>query len=93
MIIHTPWADDLRLAPELGILATLEATLATTIEMMVASHPEIGDGGFGPADGDGNDVDIDVAAALVLARLAAELVAAINRYRLALFNGFDLPLG
>jgi hypothetical protein len=90
MIIHTPWADDLRLAPELAILATLEAALATAIEMMVASHPEIGDG-LDSADGD--DSAVDVAAAVVLSRLAAELVAAINRYRLALFNGFDLPLG
>jgi hypothetical protein len=92
MIIHTPWADDLRLAPELAILATLEAALATAIEMMVASHPEIGDGGIDTADDDADDDD-DVAAAVVLARHAAELIAAINSYRLALFHGDDLPLG
>ena len=87
MIIHTPWADDLRLAPELAILAALEAALATAIEMMAASHPEI-------SDGLDTDHDArDVAAATVLARLAAELLAAINRYRLVLFNGGDLPLG
>ena len=89
MIIHTPWADDLRLAPELAILATLEAALATAIEMMVASHPEISDGGgLDPAED-----ALDVVAAIALAGRAAELIAAINRYRLALFNGEDLPLG
>jgi hypothetical protein len=87
MIIHTPWVDHLRLAPELAILAALEAALATAIEMMAATHPEISDGL------DTDDYPRDVAAAIVLARLAADLIAAIDRYRLVLFNGTDLPLG
>lgn len=90
MIIDTPWADHLRLAPELAILAALEAALATTIDMMLASHPEIVDG----ADtADDHQDDVDVAAAIVITRLAAELIAAINSYRLVLFNGEELPLG
>lgn len=37
MIIRTPFAADLCFAPELAILAALEATLATAIQVMEAS--------------------------------------------------------
>jgi galactokinase len=87
MIIRTPCVDHLRLAPELAILAVLEAALATATEMMAASHPEIRDGLDIAEDA------LDVVAAIALSRRAAELIAAINRYRLALFHGGDLPLG
>jgi hypothetical protein len=81
MTIHTPCADDLCFAPELAILAALEATLATTIQVLVAAHPEL-QGEPVAAE----EITIDVDAAAKLSRQAAELIATINTYRLAIIN-------
>jgi hypothetical protein len=81
MIIHAPWADDLCIAPELAILAVLEATLAAAIEMMTASHPETFTE-IVPAE----EFGLDAQTAVVLSRQAAELIATVNRYRLAIFD-------
>ena len=37
-----PTPNDLALAPELGILAALDATLATAAYQLMAEHPELG---------------------------------------------------
>lgn len=80
IIIATPSVAQLSLVPQLAILATLEATLATTIAVMHAAHPET-DAISGWADGP--VVHEDVAAASELASLAQELIAAISTYRCA----------
>lgn len=36
-----PTADELALAPELGVLAALDATLATTAHQLVAENPDL----------------------------------------------------
>lgn len=80
MIIYTPSAGQLCLAPELAILATLEATLASTIEVMRAAHPELDSTSVFAED---STVDADVAAATELSYRAGELIDAINAYRRA----------
>ena len=81
MIVHTPFASELCFAPELAILAALEATAATTIEVMHAAHPEIEQ-----ADTDLAELPLDVAAAAQLSRQATDLIASLNRYRLSLLH-------
>jgi hypothetical protein len=79
MSINIPRANELYLAPELAILATLEASLAATIQVLAALHPDLGD--VAPADYAG-----DVAVAARLCRRATGLIATINKYRLAVRN-------
>ena len=50
MIIKTPSADELHCAPELGILAALEAALAIAIPAVGAAHPELYDDQMDPGD-------------------------------------------
>ena len=76
MTINIPRADELCIAPELAILAALEASLAATVQVLAAAHPEIND--INPAD-----YTIDVAVAARLSRRAVGLIATVNRYRLA----------
>lgn len=80
MIVHTPFAGDLCFAPELAILAALEASLATTIQVLIAAHPELEDH-VAP-----EEITIDVDTAAKLSRQAAELIATINTYRLAIVD-------
>ena len=80
IIIAIPSVAHLGLVPQLAILATLEATLASTIAVMHAAHPET-DAISGWADDP--VVHEDVAAASELASLAQELIAAISTYRCA----------
>jgi hypothetical protein len=68
------------LLPQLAILAILEATLASTIAVMHAAHPETDAISGGP---DATIVHEDIAAAAELASLAQELIAAISTYRCA----------
>ncbi len=85
MIIHTPFAGDLCVAPELAILAALEATLATTVQVLIAAHPELEQAAAT------DEITIDVETAAKLSRQAAELIATINNYRLALVDPYDWP--
>ena len=80
IIITMPSVVQLGLLPQLAILATLEATLASTIAVMHAAHPET-DAISGWADA--AIVHEDIAAAAELASLAQELIAAISTYRCA----------
>jgi hypothetical protein len=80
IVIATPSVAQLGLLPQLAILAILEATLASTIAVMHAVHPET-DAISGWADA--AVVREDVAAAADLACLAQELIAAISTYRCA----------
>jgi hypothetical protein len=86
MIIHTPFADDLCLAPELAILAALEASLATTIQVLIAAHPELTGDPVAP-----EEITIDVDTAAKLSRQAAQLIATINNYRLAIVDPDSWP--
>lgn len=79
MILETPGAHALRCAPELGILAALEAALAIAIPAVAAAHPELYDDQIDPGD-----YTLDVDAAATLTRQAADLLVTIARYRLAL---------
>jgi hypothetical protein len=87
MIIRTPFASDLCFAPELAILSTLEVSLATTIQVLIAAHPELHDDAGTIAD-----VTIDVDTAAKLSRQAAELITTINTYRLAIVDPSSWPL-
>jgi hypothetical protein len=79
--IQTPFAGELCLAPELAILTTLEAALATTIQVMLAIHPEL-EGTTIPLE----DFVADVKVAATIARQATQLLATVNRYRLTIFD-------
>jgi hypothetical protein len=83
MIVATPCAADLAIAPELAILAALEIALAASIEAIAARHPEI------ISDSDFCDCGLATDEALALRRQASDLVATINRYRLSLVIGDD----
>jgi len=78
MIIATPDDEDLCVAPELAILATLEVTLAVTVQVLNIAHMEILAPG---ADADQPLADTQIAAHII--DQAAHLIASINRYRLA----------
>lgn len=80
IIVAIPSVAELGLVPQLAILAILEATLASTIAVMHAAHPET-DALAGWADD--AIVHEDVAAAAELASVAQELIAAISTYRCA----------
>ncbi len=71
-----PPAEDLYLAPELAVLAALDATVECALRALVAAHPY---------DHDRNDKHAppERLAARALADAGFHLVAAINRYRLA----------
>ncbi len=85
MIIATPGDQDLCLAPELAILAVLEVTLVVTTQILNIAHTEILAPGHHPA---ASAADTQIAAQII--DQASRLIAAINRYRLAL-AGFATP--
>jgi hypothetical protein len=75
MIIRVPFAGQLLCAPELAILASLETSLATSIQVLLAAHPELLD------VHDPGDLPLDVEAAARLCRQAERLMATVARYR------------
>lgn len=81
MIINTPAADDLCLAPELAILAALEVSLVVAAQVLNVAHTEI----LAPGD-DRHPVSSDTRIAAEIIAQATRLSAAINRYRLALLD-------
>jgi hypothetical protein len=81
MIIATPGDDDLCVAPELAILTALEASLAVAAQVLNIAHTEI----LAPGD-DRHDPTIDTRIAAEIIAQATQLIATINRYRLALVD-------
>lgn len=81
MIIATPRDDDLCVAPELAILAALEVSLAVTAQVLNIAHTEILAPGADPIQ---PGLDTKIAAALIAQ--ASNMIATINRYRLALHD-------
>jgi hypothetical protein len=45
-----PTPNDLALAPELGVLAALDATLTTAAYQLIAEHPDLGIDSLAPGD-------------------------------------------
>jgi hypothetical protein len=86
MIIAIPHDDDLCVAPELAILAALEASLAIAAQVLNIAHTEIlapGDRRHPPF------LDTRVAADIIAE--ATHMIATINRYRLALLDPDAYP--
>jgi hypothetical protein len=81
MIINTPAADDLCIAPELAILSALEVALVVAAQVLNVAHTEI----LAPGD-DRHPASPDTKIAAEIITQAARLAAAINRYRLALVD-------
>jgi hypothetical protein len=81
MIIVTPADDDLCVAPELAILTALEASLAVAVQVLNIAHTEI----LAPGD-DRYPSNLDTQIAAEIIAQATRLIAAINRYRLALIE-------
>ena len=81
MIIATPADDDLAVAPELAILSALEVALVVATQVLNIVHTEI----LAPGD-DRRPADPATQVAAEIIRQATALVAAINRYRLAIVD-------
>jgi len=86
--VKRPTYEQLLAAPELASLAVLEAVLEITGVALAAAWPEL------------HDLDLacehdEPRAALEVLQRASDLIAAINRYRLALVRArdrqYDLP--
>jgi len=81
MNITTPCDDDLCVAPELAILASLEVNLVIAGNVLNIAHTEILAPG---ADRHPPNPDSQIAAEIIAQ--ANRMVATINRYRLALID-------
>jgi hypothetical protein len=81
MIIGIPAPDDLCFAPELAILAVLEASLVVATQVLNLAHTEI----LAPGD-ERHPATLDTKIAGEIIAQAADLITAINRYRLALLD-------
>lgn len=81
MIVVTPADDDLCVAPELAILSALEVALVVAAQVLNIAHTEI----LAPGDDRRPPTPDTKIAAEIIAR-ATRLVAAINRYRLAIVD-------
>jgi hypothetical protein len=81
MIISTPAADDLCIAPELAILAALEVSLVVAAQVLNLAHTEI----LAPGD-ERHPPSPDTKIASEIITQASRLTASINRYRLALVD-------
>ena len=81
MIIATPADDDLCVAPELAILSALEVALVVAAQVLNIAHTEI----LAPDD-HRYPADPDTRIAAEIIAQAARLIAAINRYRLAIVD-------
>ena len=77
-----PTPNDLALAPELGVLAALDATLATAAYQLQSEHPELGLDAL--ARGDLPSAPARTASLLVFR--CADLRAAIRDYRTLVLN-------
>jgi hypothetical protein len=73
---EVPRVDQLRAAPELAVLAALEAVAVATISALLAAHPELL-----AADQDPLERTLHVADAAAICRHAEVLVDSIRRYR------------
>lgn len=80
-----PSPNDLTIAPELGVLAALDATLATAAYQLLAEHPELGLDAM--ARGDLPSAEARGASRLVF-RLC-DLRAAIRSYRDVAIDAID----
>jgi hypothetical protein len=81
MIIAIPHDDDLCVAPELAILAALEASLAIAAQVLNIAHTEL----LAPGD-DRLTPYLDTRVAAEIIAEANHLITTINRYRLALLD-------
>lgn len=81
MIVAIPSDDDLWVAPELAILAALEAGLAIAVQVLNITHTEI----LAPGD-DRHPPTIDIRVAAEIITQATHMIATIKRYRLALLD-------
>jgi hypothetical protein len=86
MIISTPAHDDLCIAPELAILSALEVSLVVAAQVLNLAHTEA----LAPGD-DYHPANPDTYIAAEIIAHATHLVAAINRYRLALVEPDAFP--
>ncbi len=86
MIISTPADDDLCVAPELAILSALETALVVTAQVLNLAHTEI----VAPGD-PRHPASPDTKIAAEIIAHATHLVAAINRYRIALVEPDAFP--
>jgi hypothetical protein len=86
MIIAIPSDDDLCVAPELAILSALEVSLAVAAQVLNIAHTEI----LAPGD-DRHPPNPDTRVAAEIIVQAANMIAAINRYRLALLDPDAFP--
>ena len=75
--IPLPQADDLHAAPELAVLALLEATADVAVISLGVAYPEI-------QALDDFDEPLELREALAIMGIASALIAAINRYRIFL---------
>jgi hypothetical protein len=73
---EVPRVDQLRAAPELAVLAALDAVAMATIGALLAAHPELLDPNQDPLER-----TLHVADAAAICRHAEALVASIRRYR------------
>lgn len=73
---EVPRVDQLRAAPELAILAALEAAAAAAISALMAAHTEL----LGVAE-DPLEQTLHVADAAAICHHAEALIASIRRYR------------
>jgi len=78
-LVPAPGVRQLGVAPELGVLAILEAAIQTAIPALLAAQPELC-----AADADAGGSSPCSRCADQAIHLGLELRAAINRYRLAL---------
>jgi hypothetical protein len=86
MIIAIPPDADLCVAPELALLAVLEASLATVARVLNIAHTEI----LAPGDAP-HSPNLDTRVAAEIIAQASHLIATINRYRLALLDPDACP--
>ena len=84
--IATPGDDDLCAAPELAILTALEASLAVAAQVLNIAHTEI----LAPGDSPHHTGPDTKIAAEIIAQ-ASRMIAAINRYRIALLDPDTCP--
>lgn len=75
-----PSVLDLYAAPELAVLAVLEAGVDVALVALIAAHPD---------DDDDDAIPPERRAARQLIEMARDLASAVNRYRLALARARD----
>ena len=81
MTPHFPSHEDLCCAPQLAILAALEVSLVVSVDVMEIAHTEVLVPGAEPYH-----PGADTVIAALLIEQASDMIATINRYRLALIE-------